>query len=504
MNAKDSRILRRCKRKIGRRLARREWTDQRKPMLAARNIHYEMAERTRAVPCGGIGAFHLLAQQTGLVKAINRGVRLLKRHLPYFESDHVLTVAYNPLAGGTCLDDIELRRNDAAYLDALGAERIPDPTTEGDFTRRFSEKDVVALMEAVNGRRVGMWKKRLGREERREAILDVDGTLAPTEGECKEGMGLSYNGVWGYHPLIVSLANTLEPLYLVNRSGNRPSHDGAVEWMDRAAALALGAFDRVTFRGDTDFSLTRHFDRWTKEGKRFAFGMDARENLVKIAEDLENAGAFKPLDRPVKRVRKGPPRRRPERVKERIVWENEYKNVRLVSEEVAETRYRPVKCRQEYRLVILRKNLSVEKGENVLFADVRYFFYITNIEEMTDEEVVLFCNERCNQENLIEQLKNGLNALRMPVGDLVANWAYMVMASVAWTLKAWFALLVRDGQRREQLLKMEFRRFRHAVVEIPAQIVRTGRRIVYRLLGYNDWVATLLRTFDRIAELRLT
>ena len=473
-------------------------------MLSTRNIHYEMAERTRAIPCGGIGAFHLLARQTGLVKALDRSLPLLKRHLPYHESDHVLNIAFNTLAGGTCLDDIELRRNDAAYLDALGAQRIPDPTTEGDFTRRFSEEDVLALIEAVNGIRLKMWKKRLSPRERRDAILDVDGMLAPTSGECKEGMGLSYNGIWGYHPLMVSLANTMEPMYLWNRPGNRPSHDGAAEWMDRAAGwVRRGGFDWVTFRGDTDFSLTANFDRWTKDSIRFAFGMDAMKHLVEIVENLENT-AWKPLERPVKRQRQAPQRLRKERVKERIVVENEYKNLKLQSEEVAEVVYRPLKCERDYRLVILKKNLSVEKGEHVLFPEIRYLFYITNIEEMTSEEVVLFCNERCNQENLIEQLKNGLNALRMPVGDLVSNGAYMVMASLAWTLKAWWALLVRDAERREAMLKMEFRRFRHAVVELPAQIVRTGRRIVYRLLGYNDWMSTFLRTFERIGQLRLT
>ena len=504
MNIKDTRILRRCKRKIEKRLARREWSDQRRPMFSARSIHYEMAERTRSISCGGIGAFHLLAEQTGLVKAINQGVRLLKRHLPYFESDHVLNIAYNPLTGGTCLDDIELRRNDATYLDALDTPRIPDPTTEGDFTRRFSEKDVVALMEGTNAIRVKMWRKRLSRDDRRCAVLDVDGSLAPTSGECKEGMGLSYDGVWGYLPLIVSLANTMEPLYLKNRPGNRPSHEGAVEWMDKAAALVRQAFDSVIFRGDTDFSLTAHFDRWTKEEIGFAFGMDAMKNLVEIAENLEKTGAFHPLRRRMKRRPEAPPRRKKERVKERIVVEKEYENLKLLSEEVAETAYRPVKCTRDYRLVILKKNLSVEKGERVLFPDLRYFFYITNLEGIPSEEVVIFCNERCDQENLIEQLKNGLNALRMPVGDLVSNWAYMVMASLGWTLKAWFALLVRDTERSAELLKMEFRRFRHAVVDIPAQIVRSGRRIVYRLLGYNDWVGTLLRTFDRIAALRLT
>jgi hypothetical protein len=489
---------------LAKRLERREWNEQAKPMFSARNIRYEMAERTRAIPCGGIGAFHLLAQQTGLVKALDRSVPLLKRHLPYHESDHVLNIAYNTLAGGTCLDDIELRRNDEAYLDALNAQRIPDPTTAGDFTRRFSENDLLALMDGVNGIRVKMWRKRLSREERREAVLDVDGSLAPTQGECKEGMGLSYNGVWGYHPLLVSLSNTMEPLYLWNRPGNKPSHEGAAEWMDRAAGWAKQAFERVTFRGDTDFCLTTNFDRWTQEGIGFAFSFDAMKNLVEIAENLEKTGAFEALTRPLKLSREGPARKHKDRVKERIVVENEYKNIRLKSEEVAEVPYQPVKCRRAYRLIILKKNLSVEKGENVLFPDLRYFFYITNLEELTTEEVVFFCNERCNQENLIEQLKNGLNALRMPVGDLVSNGAYMVMASLAWTLKAWWALLVRDGQRREAMLKMEFRRFRQAVVDIPAQIVRTGRRIVYRLLGYNGWIGTFLRTFERIGELRLT
>jgi hypothetical protein len=488
---------------VARRLERRTWAEQSQPILAARNIRYDMAERTRAIDCGGLGAFHLLARQTGLVRAIDRALHLLKRHVPYHESDHVLNIAYNTLTGGTCLGDIETRRQDGAYMDALGAQRIPDPTTAGDFTRRFAEKDVAALMEAINGRRVAMWKKRLSHEERREAILDTDGIIAATTGECKQGMAMSYTGVWGYHPLIVSLANTLEPLYLVNRPGNRPSHEGAAMWMDRAVALVRrGGFERACLRGDTDFSLTGHFDCWTDDGVRFAFGIDARENLVKIAEALDKT-AWTALRRPG-RAAQGPPRRRPENVKQRIVVENGYEDIRLQGEAVAEFLYRPTKCRRAYRVVVLRKNLSVAQGQSVLWADIRCFFYITNIEEMTREEVVLFCDARCNQENLIEQLKNGLNALRMPVGDLVSNGAYMVMASLAWTLKAWFALLVRDARRREALLTMEFRRFLHGIARIPAQIVRTGRQIVYRLLGYNAWAGTLLGTFARIRALHLT
>jgi len=92
----------------------------------------------------------------------------------------------------------------------------------------------------------------------------------------------------------------------------------------------------------------------------------------------------------------------------------------------------------------------------------------------------------------------------MPVDDLVSNWAYMVMASLAWTLKAWFALVVRDGERREELLRMEFRRFLHAIVMVPCQIVRGAGRVLYRILGYTDWTRTFLRTFDRLRQLDFT
>jgi hypothetical protein len=471
-------------------------------MFRAQNIRYEMSDRVRAIDCGAVGAFHQLARNTGLIRAIDNKLHLLKRHLPYHESDHVLNIAYNTLTGGTCLDDIELRRNDETYMDALEADRIPDPTTAGDFTRRFTEQDVLSLMEAINAIRPRIWKKRLRGSERKEAILDIDGTLAPTTGECKEGMGLSYNGVWGYHPLLISLANTLEPLYLVNRSGNRPSHDGAAEWMDRAIERVCESFEQVCLRGDTDFALTANFDRWTDNGVRFAFGKDATKNLVDMAEGVDKR-RWRALERREKLSGARERRRRPVNVKERIVVEKQYKNITLQKEHVAEFSYQPSKCNRPYRVIVLRKKLLVERGQILLCDDVRYFFYITNIEEFSPSEVVSFCNERCNQENLIEQLKNGLNALRMPVGDLVSNWAYMVMSSLAWTLKAWFALLVRDRQRREKLQKMEFRSFFNAIMRLPTQIIRTGRGIVFRILGYNHWTRTFLQTYDTIRRLRL-
>jgi len=184
-------------------------------MFSATNIHYDIADRTRGLAYGGVGAIQLLARQTGLVKAIDDKLKLLKRHLPYFESDHVLNIACNILCNGDCLEDIERLRNDEVYLDALGAERIPGPTTAGDFCRRYTQKDVETLMDIINEIRLDVWQKQPG-EFFEEAVIDVDGMIVETTGECKEGMNISYKGIWGYHPLVVSLANTAEPLFFLH------------------------------------------------------------------------------------------------------------------------------------------------------------------------------------------------------------------------------------------------------------------------------------------------
>src|SRR6201997_5596871 len=143
---------------------------------------------------------------------IDGRLQLLKRHLPYHESDHVLNLAYNALLDGQRLEDIELRRNDEAFLDGLGAQRIPDPTTGGDFTRRFDQDSLLTLMEAINATRQHVWEKQ-PEEFLSQAFIDIDGTIAGTLGECKGGMALSYQGIWGYEPLIITLANTREVLY---------------------------------------------------------------------------------------------------------------------------------------------------------------------------------------------------------------------------------------------------------------------------------------------------
>jgi hypothetical protein len=464
-------------------------------MFTAANFHYEIADRTRGLAHGGIGAIHASARNIGLIDAIDDRLHLLKIHLPFHESDHVLNFAYDVLCEGTCLQDIELRRNDEVFLDALGARRIPDPTTAGDFCRRFTEAHIRTLQDVSHDIRIRAWAAQ-PEESFDCAIIEMDGTMVPTTGCCKAGMDMSHEGIWGYHPLVVSLADTGEVLSIVNRSGNRPSHEGAPSEVDRCMAVCFrGGFRRILLRGDTDFSLTHHFDRWDADGRiGFLFGYDAMANVKDRAEDLPPE-AWEKLDRPGRpEPTSGRRRQRPADVKDAIVRRREFTTLRLQSEEVAEFRYRPVACSRDCRMVVIRKNISKEKGEARLLDEIRYYFYITNDWVSTKAEVVFGADDRGDQENLLAQLHGGCHALRAPVDDLVSNWAYMVMTALAWNLKAWWGLQLPEGrgrhrqahrQEKQWVLGLEFRTFVQAFVRLPCQLVRGGRRSIYRLLAWN-------------------
>ncbi len=393
MNAISRKRIAARKRHLQNRLDKNNYPDDlSRPVIRGSTLQFELAARGAGTGCGGIGLLHPLVRELGLAEEIDRRLQLFKVHLPYHESDHVLNLAYNVLCGGTCLEDLELRRQDAA----------------------------IAL--------------------------------------CREA-----------------------------------------------------GFRKILMRGDTDFSQTRYLDRWHEQPDvQFVFGLDVTPTRHMYADDLPNS-AWKSLKRPAKYTIETKPRTRPQRVKERIVEERQFKNIQLVDEEVAEMEHRPVACQHTYRLVIVRKNLRVsEPQQGRLFDDYRYFFYITNDRDSTPQEIVFSANDRCQQENVIAQLA-AVRALHAPVNDLLSNGAYMLMTALAWNLKAWLALSLEvkpsrghaEGQaQKSKLLGLEFRTFVNYFLRIPAQVVKTGRRIVIRLLAYNTWLPTFFRLSEQFARPR--
>ncbi|MGD9975882.1 MAG: transposase, partial [Desulfatirhabdiaceae bacterium] len=277
---------------------------------------------------------------------------------------------------------------------------------------------------------------------------------------------------------------------------NAPSHLDSAVWIDRSLDLVKGIFDTVKLRGDTDFGLTAHFDKWD-ELCTFVLGMDARPNLVKLAKSLTEWDLLERKPRHTVKTRK---RRQPENIKKAVVKKRKFKTIQTVSEYLSEFSYKPGKCKKPYRMIVLKKILKVTKGELKLFDDVRYFFYITNDAKNSKEQILEFYRKRADHENDIEQLKNGACALKAPSNTLLSNWAYMAIASTAWDLKAWYGLLMPYRHLGKRIVRMEFKRFIHTFIRIPCLIIRTGRKIVYRLVGYNHSLKHALNCFHALKQ----
>ena len=471
-------------------------------------VKYELSEKQQAVSCGGLGMILQLVKELKLRQHVNQAAPVFRFYAPYDETDHILNIALNLLSGGTCLEHLEHRRTDEAYLDALGSRRIPDPTTAGDFCRRFNERQILCVMQAINRVRQTVWKQQPD-SFFEQATIEADGTMVETSGEKKQGIGINHKGQWGYHPLVVSLAETQEVLYLHNRSGNRPSHENAAFFLDLAIQQCRRAgFRKIVLRGDTDFSQTTHLDGWHEDGVEFIFGYDAAPNLKAKAESLDE-NQWKPLKRDSRAS--GNPRARRENFKEQIVVQNEYRNLVLAKESFAEFHYRPTKCSQAYRMVVVRKQIECSRGQKRLFDDdqIRYFFYITNAKknELSAREVIRGANQRCDQENIISQLK-ACHCLKAPLDNQTSNGAYMVFASLAWTLKQWCGMMVRvkgnpshqakQKRIRQRVIRMEFLTFLNSMMLIPAQVIRSSRQTVLRLLTYRPSVDCLLMLHDHI------
>ena len=469
-------------------------------MVGRRTAQLEVDQRADTTAYGGLELAHRLATALGVAEAIDGPVEVLKLHMPYHESDHLLAQAYNLFVGGSCLQDLQNLQDADAVKRLLGAVRLPDPTTAGDFLRRFKARHLRDLQTALDVVRVRAWSC-LPKAKRRQATIDMDSTIKPVYGECKQGADFTYNRKYGYHPLLVSLAETGECLRLINRPGNVSSAEGIEQEIEAVLPLVSEHFDRVYLRGDSKFCRRDLVTMADQQGACFAFVKEQSPNLPAIAESLPRT-AWTPFHSHLQKERMsktGATRKKRPRRKKRIAKQRGYRNLRTVREWVAETDYRLTDTEVDCRLVIKRKKLEVRDKQGQLFTEYRYQYVLTNIpaSEMDTAEVVRFAYKRCHQENAIEQLKNGLGGLRMPTGELLANGVFMLAAQIAWNLRAWLSLLALP----ESTLRWEWKWFRHAFVYVGARVVEHAGRVVVRLTRSHRWLSEILRAHDRLRRL---
>ena len=471
--------------------------DTRRPVFGARRVHVEVDRRGRGTPYGGLALAHQLVQGLELPQAIDHGVPIFKIHLPYYESDHLLTHVYNLFAGGSCIEDIASLQDSEAFRSLVGACRVPDPTTAGDFLRRFDATKLGFLQHVFDETHEKVWAA-LPRAKRRVATIDLDSTIKPVYGECKEGADFSYTGKWSYHPLLISVAETNECLRLINRSGNRPSAEGSGEALDECLGRLTRHFRKVRVRGDTAFGgqeTVRVCDVY--KNVEFAFGLNATANLVQMAENL-SPRAFRPFQSKISAA--GPTRnsrtrrRRRRRTRRLRAQERGYHTLRTIRQWVAEFRYRPGWADRDYRVVVRRQLVETSQGQKTLFERYVDRFFLTDIEDMIPSEIVRFAYGRCAQENTIEQLKNGICAMAMPTGELVANAVFLMAGQLAWNLRAWLSLLALP----KESLHWEWKRFRHAFVYVAARVVHRARRVRVRISSSHRFADIFLAASRRL------
>lgn len=451
-------------------------------------------------PYGGLALAAGLVKRLGVARELDERLHLLKMHRPYHESDHVLAQVYNLFVGGECIEDMANLQGSEAVCRMLGAERLPDPTTGGDFLRRFDEnalRELDAAMDAVHER---AWRK-IHRGPRALALVDLDSHVRPVYGAQKEGADFSYKGSWAYHPLLVTLAKTNECLRLINRPGNTPSASGAADALGDLFPLLKRNFRRVIVRGDSAFYDHAIMDACVAAGQFFAFVVASMKNVNALADALA-PGSWRPFLTKAQRAQQARPRpegkqrARRENLRRKTARRRKKKDLLLKEQWIAELPYKPARSAGTFRLLIRRQRIEVSDKQGQLFDQWRYRFAITNLPaaEYSAEDAMDLTYERCDQENLIEQLGSGVAGMRMPTGDLKANAAFLRCARLAHNLKSWLGQMVLPAET----VRWEWRRFRQAFVYVAAEVVHHARRVHARFSGLGRYGRELLAALQEL------
>jgi hypothetical protein len=484
------------------------WPRRVGPVFSNRQVRVQVQLRGKITPYGGLSLAHDLAMRLELDRDINRSLRLLTINVPYFESDHILTHVYNLYVGGHCIEDIANLQHSDAIKHLLGACRIPDPSTAGDFLRRFDEFHLHNFQAVIDRAREKVWRK-IPRSRKKVGTVDLDSTIKEVYGQCKQGADFSYNGKWSYHPFLATLAETNEPLRTTNRPGNRPSAEGAAQVLHEVLPMVGRHFGKVFVRGDSKFYQRAIIAECERYGASFAFVMDGYAVLQKKADSLPPS-AWKPFsahraEEVAQAAANKKTRRKRTRVRTKQARQRGYKTLATTKQWVTEFDYTIPQggnwddagvAGRAYRVVVKRQQVDISEGQKYLFTEYRDRFVITDIprSHMDPSEVICFAYGRCDQENIIEQFKNGIAAMRMPTGELLANGAFLMAGQLAWCLRSWLSALALP----EETTRWEWKWFRQAFVYIAAKITHGARRAKVYLAGSHRFVGHVIIASQRL------
>jgi hypothetical protein len=457
--------------------AHNKWPSTKGAVMRLPKLHAEASAPDHVTPYGGLALLAALLKRIGAATEIDKRVSLLKIHKPYSESDHVLAHVANLFVGGECIEDMANLQGSEAARRLFGAIRLPDPTTGGDFLRRFDGRALHALDASIDAMHARVWKQRYGKKKREVATVDMDSTVREVYGRQKEGADFSYKGSWSYHPLLLSLAESNECLRMINRPGNAPAAGGAKEALAEVLPLLGTHFERIVVRGDSAFYDADLMNYCDENRVGFALVVPMMANLIALADALPSE-QWKPFRPRQERddAAHSQRERRPDLRTQTALRRNK-RNLALAEQWCTEFQYKPTRAHRAFRLLVRKQRIVETSTQGELFERCRYRFAITNIEGTSAHEAIDQTYLRCDQENVIEQFKNGLGGLWMPTGELHSNAAFLVCARLAFNTKSWLAMTALP----EECIRWDWKRFRFAFVYLAAIIVRHARAITVRL-----------------------
>lgn len=465
-------------------------------------LHLESDGRGEMTHYGGLVLAQQFVRRFGVAKRLDESLGLFKRHTPYHESDHVLALAYTLYADGTCLEDQAALQGSEAVRRLVGACRIPDPTTAGDFLRRFrTVHDVEQLSGVTDEVEEAVWSK-LSRHVRRRrkkhelALVDLDGHVKPLYGVQKEGADFSYDGRWSYQPLVVSLGGSGECLRVVNQPGSARPSDAAAKALEEVLPLVRRHFRNAIVRGDTDFDRSDVYNAAIEVGAYFAIGGRLHPNRAALVEAIAEE-RWKPfVPRADHQQPSGACRhvRTPNYRRQKAAARG-FRTLRTVDQWVSEIAYQPAGLSSACRMIVRRILIEENDGQGALFEHFRYRLVLTNLpRSYTPRQVVDITYQRCDQENVIEQFGHGIAGWRMPVAEFMGNSAWLQIARLAWNLGKWIAQIALPSE----VVRWEWKRFRRHFVYIAAKVLKTGRRLVVRLAGSHRFLSDILTAHARL------
>jgi hypothetical protein len=414
----------------------------------------------------------------------------------------VLALAYTLYADGTCLEEQSALQGSEAVRRLVGACRIPDPTTAGDFLRRFkAAQEVEGLWGTIDEVEETVWSK-LARKVRRRrkkhelALVDLDGHIKPLYGVQKEGADFSYDGRWSYQPLVVSLGGSGECLKVVNQPGNARSSDAAAKALKEVLPMVRRHFRNAIVRGDTDFDRSDVYNEAMDAGAYFAIGGRLYPNRAALVEAIAEE-SWKPfIPRADRKARSEPSRHgRTANYRQKKAEDRKFRTLRTVKQWVSEIAYQPAGLAGACRMIVRRILIEERDGQGALFEHFRYRLVLTNLaRSYTAGQVVDITYQRCDQENVIEQFGAGIAGWRMPVAEFMGNSAWLQIARLAWNLGKWIAQIALPSE----VVRWEWKRFRRHFVYIAAKVLKKGRRLVVRLAGSHRFLPDILTAHARL------